>query len=251
MPQPNPVRPRVKDAKAYEALIRREILDPLFASLRAGLADAVGVAQALRALDSDAYLNEGRLIPSAEVMASLKRVEGYHRARLLKTFKAALGIDVSRVLTEPQVAAFLREKVSENVNLIKTIPPRAHASLKKRLLEELGEAPFDRQRLTALLRKEYRSSGYNVRRLARDQTTKTIGNLTEIRHRQMGLAGYRWGDSGDRRVRKTHRANNGLFFRWDSPPAVTGHPGNDIQCRCVAYPAVLKQDRERLARIAK
>ena len=75
---------------------------------------------------------------------------------------------------------------------------------------------------------------------------KSIGRLTEIRQRQLGVAGYRWSTSLDERVRDTHAANEGLFFRWDDPPAITGHPGEDIQCRCVGIPTLAPSERNRL-----
>ena len=54
----------------------------------------------------------------------------------------------------------------------------------------------------------------------------------------MGISEYRWGTAGDERVRETHEANDGKVFRWDTPPAETGHPGNDVQCRCTARPII-------------
>lgn len=72
---------------------------------------------------------------------------------------------------------------------------------------------------------------------ARDQLGKTYGKLTETRQLDAGFPGYDWLDSGDRRVRETHSNKNGEFFRWDSPPADTGHPGEDFQCRCDAIPS--------------
>ena len=89
-----------------------------------------------------------------------------------------------------------------------------------------------------MLAQEFQSSGYNLRRLTRDQTQKQISNLTQARHRQMGIVEYRWSTSEDERVREEHAANNGKVFRWDTPPPITGHPGNDILCRCVERPII-------------
>lgn len=44
---------------------------------------------------------------------------------------------------------------------------------------------------------------------------------------------YVWRTEQDEKVRLTHRANDGHLFRWDDPP-VTGHPGDDYNCRCTA-----------------
>ena len=243
---PGPVRPRRKDERAYEAMIRREVLDPLFRQLRAGLVDATGLAQALRRIDEAAFVNLGRGLPEAEIAAVLQSVEGYHRERLIKTFRSALGVDIRPLLAEPQVATFMAQKVSDNVDLIKSIPPRAHDSLKKRLTRLMHDAPFDRAKVARALRDEYRVSGNRIKVITRDQTTKTIGGLTEVRHKQIGIQGFRWSTSLDERVRATHIIKEGNLYRWSNPPGDTGPPGHDIQCRCVAIPVLLEGDRERL-----
>ena len=231
--------------------MRRHYLNPLFSSLRAGLVTAAAAGQAYALLEKGiqtwiAQPAEG--IPTGEIQAQLDKMNRYHRNRLIQTFRSALGVNISQVLLEAPIAIFMRLKIDENVDLIRTIPSRLHDGLKKRFAEELQENAFDQQKLMKMFRDEYQSQGYNLRRITRDQTTKTIGNLTEIRQRQLGIDGYKWQTSEDERVRASHRALNGQFFRWDSPPS-EGHPGADIQCRCVAIPAVTAADRKRLKKL--
>jgi SPP1 gp7 family putative phage head morphogenesis protein len=71
--------------------------------------------------------------------------------------------------------------------------------------------------------------------IARDQISKYNGQLNQTRQTALGLSKYRWQTSGDERVRDTHKALNGKIFSWDNPPSV-GHPGDEINCRCVALP---------------
>ena len=246
---PNPIRPRVKDAKAYERALRRTYLAPMFRRLTKRMAQATGATQALHAMNGlvmamQALPKSG--VPVAEIQKALDRMEGYHRKRVIQTFKAALGVDIRPFLTHPEIAAFMSRKISENVDLIKTIAPRMHESLKARLQKELAEAPFDQQRLTKLVRSEYKSSGYNLRRIVRDQNSKTIGGLTEARQGQLGISQYQWVTSQDERVRSTHVANSGLIFDWANPPAATGHPGNDVLCRCAPTPIVSEAARRKL-----
>ena len=227
-------------------MLRREVLNPLFGRVRGQLETVANYRAAIARLDAGVVGAALSGPPSAEVAAFMYKLEGYHRARLIKAFYSALQVDVRLFLVNPPVHVFLTAKITENVELIRTIPARMHESLKQKFVAELDKAPFNRARVTELLRKEYRSSGYNVRRIARDQTTKTIGQLTEIRQRQLGVDAYRWSTAGDERVREEHNANENLVFKWDSPPIGTGHPGSDIQCRCVAFPLVTAADRERL-----
>ena len=100
--------------------------------------------------------------------------------------------------------------------------------------------------MTKVIRQEFRSSGYNLRRIVRDQTNKTIGQLTQLRQQQVGIESYQWLTSQDERVRPTHIRNSGLVFDWGRPPPDTGHLGNDVMCRCTAIPVVTQAARARL-----
>lgn len=75
--------------------------------------------------------------------------------------------------------------------------------------------------------------------IARDQTLKLNGALNEIRQTNAGVKRYTWSTSGDERVRPDHASLDGQECSWDDPPleGIDGeklHPGEDIQCRCVA-----------------
>ena len=128
--------------------------------------------------------------------------------------------------------------VTNNVNLVKTIPERLHTRLQSEITKLAIDKPFDRQALSRMLQKEFKIDGYNLRRLTRDQVSKLTGALNEARQTEVGVARYQWQTSEDERVRPTHQDNNGQVFAWASPPPETGHPGTDVQCRCVALPVV-------------
>lgn len=246
---PNPIRPRVQDARAYEKALRRTYINPMFGRLRKKLATAEAATQAYHAMDdvvAEMVAQPRSGVPIAEIQKSLNSMEGYHKERVKKTFRAALAVDIGPLLTEPEIAAFMQQKLSDNVDLIKTIPPRMHAGLKRRLERALAEAPFDQNMLFKVFREEYQSTGYNVRRLTRDQTSKTINGLSRIRQTQLGIDHYQWLTSQDSRVRATHQANSGRVFAWASPPAETGNPGDSILCRCNAIPIVTKAQADRL-----
>ena len=184
-------------------------------------------------------------VPFELILEHFTKVNGYHRERLIKAFASAIGVDIRPFLTEPAIQQALGARVQENVELIKTIPERFHTGLADRLRRELAEAPFDQDRLMRLLRDEYGSQGYNVRRICRDQTNKAIGQLSHLRQTQLGIERYQWETAGDERVRPAHVANDGLYFWWSQAPP-TGHPGQAIQCRCVPIPVVTPADMDRL-----
>lgn len=77
--------------------------------------------------------------------------------------------------------------------------------------------------------------------IARDQTLKLNGAISATRQQAAGVEQYVWSTSLDDRVREEHAELEGQTFSWDSPPE-PGHPGEDIQCRCVAIPVVAELD---------
>ena len=247
--QPNPVHPTVKQASRYYKDIRRLYLVPLFGELERGMATATASNQAWRTMDEvirklQAKPHAG--VPVEAIQKALDGMEGYHRERLKTTFQKALGINITSLLRERTVQTFMEDARLRNIALIKTIPRRLHVKLAERMADQFADFPFDQKYLKDMLRLEFKSSGYNLRRITRDQTNKTIGKLTELRQRELGVQEYQWLTSQDERVRTSHVANSGRMFSWADPPPETGHPGEDIQCRCVAIPIVTQAQRQRL-----
>jgi len=77
--------------------------------------------------------------------------------------------------------------------------------------------------------------------IARDQTLKLNGQITEHLHTDAGITRYRWSTSHDDRVRPEHDELDGTEQEWANPPDTgngQNHPGQDIQCRCVAIPII-------------
>ena len=239
---PNPVNPRRLDERAYEKALRRGVLARLLAELRSGLSEAGTTSLALEAI-TQIFRGFGQTagLAEAEVAVQATRLSVYHKRRLIQTFGAALGVDIRPVLADSAIEPLMTAWRRENISLIRTIPERFHGSLYRRVSETFAERPFDKRALSQVLSREYKSAGYNLRRLTRDQTSKAIGQLTQARHQQLGISEYTWRTAQDERVRPTHQVLDGTLQRWDNPPSV-GHPGQDIQCRCVAIPVIEEAD---------
>ena len=244
---PNPIKSRKKDARDYEKAVRRAYYEPFVRDVQQLLARADSVTAVYRATEEAVERALARGIPEDLIRAELEKVEGYHRERLKQTFRAALGVDVRKFLTSPSVREFMTRKVGENVDLIKTIPPRFHEGLKARVGQEFADAPFDQSVLKKMFRDEYQSSGYNLRRITRDQTSKLVGELTQVRHSQLGIEQYKWLDSADERVRKSCSQDNGNIYKWTENSPIDGaSPGQRVQCRCSAIPIISPATKERL-----
>ena len=238
MPRPvNGVGPRRLDERVYARNLRRLALNPLMAQLRSGLSEASAASQALEIIDGVFRGWHTAGLVEEEVVAHSGRLSGYHRKRLIQTFRTALGVDIRPVLSDAAIEPLMTAWRRENVSLIRTIPERFHESLHRRVGETFAKRPFDQQALSKVLNRGYKVAGSNLRRLTRDQTSKAIGQLTQARHEQLGISEYTWRTAQDERVRPTHQVLDGTPQRWDSPPSV-GHPGQDISCRCVAIPVV-------------
>ena len=185
-------------------------------------------------------------IPLPLIIEALGQVNLYNRHRLFQTFRKALEVDIRPFLSDAAVQAHMTERIAENTRLLRTIPPRYHESLRQRIAEEFAEAPFDQQRLRKMLSQEYKSSGYNLRRITRTETAKFNGQLNQLRQQQAGVTHFVWRDSADERVRPVHAERGGQTFAWADPP--DGEiPGSPIQCRCYSEPVLTPQNRQRLS----
>ncbi len=133
----------------------------------------------------------------------------------------------------------LQKWVSDNVDLIKTIPKESLGNIKKLVYQNF----MDGRTNTDIIKELQRQYGIDKRHaqlIARDQTGKLNAKITEHQQRDAGIKEYRWRDCRDERVRKRHKELHGRVFSWDDPPDVGRgrhcHPGEDYQCRCRAAP---------------
>jgi SPP1 gp7 family putative phage head morphogenesis protein len=146
-----------------------------------------------------------------------------------------VGVDISPVLTKSgPILDAMRAATKDNIDLITSIP--------EQYFEKLGDAVgknMERGMRFEDLAKEIERIGdvteSRAKLIARDQTSKMNGAFNKARQTSLGIDRYVWQTSSDERVRPEHDSNNGEIFRWDRPPA-TGHPGHDVNCRCVAIP---------------
>lgn len=147
----------------------------------------------------------------------------------------------------------LEEWVTDNVDLIKTVP---HNSLKK-MKEIVYSGYMNGQTTTNIvneIQREYGMSKRHAKFIARDQTAKLNAKITQKQQRDAGSTEYEWFSVRDERTRRGDKmakgaidpmGNNhlrlaGKVFSWDEPPLVDRkrgrrcHPGEDYQCRCRA-----------------
>lgn len=180
-----------------------------------------------------------------------------HRRAFIQGFKDSAGVDLSKIvapgapvgirpkiggelvsrnlLIDQYVNATFEQAVSQNVALIKTIGPQYLDKVENAIYEGLRSGMDGH----SLKQEVLKMNGQNYNRakvIARDQIQKFNSALSGARQQSIGVTGYIWRTSGDERVRESHIEKDGQRFDWNAPPSDTGHPGEDIQCRCTAEP---------------
>ncbi len=218
------------------------------------LGGALSILSRLRAVFEDTFspkIEDLRRLGTQISMFSTRQVNG--------AVEAAGGAPPPRAPGVPRVGipapgSTLDRWARENVSLIKTVDRRFFDDM-ERLIREAHARGTNVRDLTRQIEDRYSVSKSIARRIARDQTGKLNGKITEERHAELGITEYRWSTSRDERVRgrpdgkfpnarPSHWSREGQTFAWATPPS-DGHPGTPIQCRCVAIPIVPGDPRNR------
>ena len=226
---------------SYNRILFGAVLKPLFTATSAKITAAErDYKSILRDIKNIKYDPSLALLTGSAARSQYRKLERAHMRRFTRQMKRHFGVRY-RVRDNKSVQVQMNKFVRINVSLINTIPPRFHAGLVKDMQDLIaGDEAFNEKKLADVVRKNQRTTGYNLKRITRDQTSKALGNLDQVRQTGAGITEYRWSTSEDEAVRPSHKALNGRRFSWGEPPSV-GHPGQDIMCRCVAIPIMPKK----------
>lgn len=173
-------------------------------------------------------------------------VDRHETDGLSRQWKTVLGVDplFARETMRPTIEQF----AARNLRLIKSVPDE----LLSQIEAELVQAMRSGARATtfeAIVSDRLRVSEKRARLIARDQIASLNGEATRVRQRELGVTRYIWSTAQDERVvgnpsglyprasspstHGDHWEREGQIFSWDAPPP-DGHPGQPINCRCVA-----------------
>lgn len=160
-------------------------------------------------------------------------IASFNYNQFQKINRNVFGVDI--FIEQPWLADQLTLFATQNAQLIQSIPSEELLRVSGAVERGLQEGA-SLKTITEDIEKSFGITRRRAKNIARDQTAKLNASLTKLRQQELGVESYEWQTSGDERVRASHRKNDGKIFRWDSPPAATGHPGTDVNCRCVAIP---------------
>lgn len=246
--------------QGYRALIARRIRtiqSVLSAAVEDDLESAVGrtrlvigslpvpASQLLRvARQAGAYSS------NCAVREVLKRAEGPRAqkvaaARALRTRADASGAEVRvgpsvlKVGAEglPLPSGKLSQWAEDNAQLITNLSQQTLDDIAVVIETGLREGSSQRS-LTAEIQKRFGIARRRASTIARDQVGSLNADVTRDRQTRLGVTHYTWQTAEDERVRPEHAALDGTIRRWDSPHPTEGHPGEAINCRCVALPVL-------------
>ncbi len=193
----------------------------------------VAIEGALSDLDLRAQNARSNVIALRRARTTSDQISRFNRLQVFRQLKGALGVDV--FATELGVNDFLEDWVSENTALIKSIPQQFHDRIGQIARDEFRQGSRA-EVVESKIRELFPVTRNRAILIARDQSNKLNGQITRKRQTNLGIESYKWRTSQDDRVRPSHAEKEGRVIKWSQPPADTGHPGQDINCRCTAEP---------------
>lgn len=238
-----PVQPRRSDELAYQREINkilrkqarfvRESIIPVAVAMRDQLTrdDAVDDMRAVFTEFTRFSLGLQQTV-TAMVYRVFTAARGRHTQQWTRRVRAALSIDLEQVIRDEELESLLRAAVDRNVALIKGLTDDVERRVRETVYRNASQGNSVktlRQELTT----GFQISQRRAKTIARDQTAKFNAEMTKARQTQIGVTKYEWVTSADERVRPTHRNFNGQTFTWKTG-SPEGHPGEPINCRCVA-----------------
>jgi len=177
-------------------------------------------------------------ISQAENIANgfVNRGDAQNHAEVSTNLKNQTGIDLSAYLrNNPNVVERVNELTVSNIQLIKSIRTQYLDKVQNAVMQAMVQGALNKD-LGEQLKKLGKDAESRAMLIARDQSSKLNAALTRARHEEVGIKKYMWSTSGDERVRASHAEKDGKIFEYTNPPADTGNPGHDFNCRCVAIP---------------
>lgn len=179
-------------------------------------------------------------ISQAENIANgfVSRGDAQNHAEVSTNLKNQTGIDLSAYLrNNPNVVERVNELTVSNIQLIKSIRTQYLDKVQNAVMQAMVQGALNKD-LGEQLKKLGKDAESRAMLIARDQSSKLNAALTRARHEEVGIKKYMWSTSGDERVRASHAEKDGKIFEYTNPPADTGHPGHDVNCRCVQIPVL-------------
>lgn len=174
-----------------------------------------------------------------EIARAGNAVEKFGTAQTARIIGESISIDprkIRDVLTGKPLAPLLNVWAEVNAELIKGID-KAQIDQVRDLVVSAQATGQSAEALAKQIEERAGVSESRSRMIARDQVGKLNAAVSAERQLSLGVEQYTWQTALDERVRPAHKARQGQVFSWSKPPS-DGHPGEPVNCRCVARPII-------------
>ena len=233
-------RPKSGAEKAYYNSLRKSVLKRIESRVISKLQGAEGLSDMLKAsLEGIDEIRNDSTLGEEQAQKFIKGLEWRHREEFMKQMQSSFSLDVNILMPNSSLEPMLNKALSNNVGLIKSIPEALGNDVQNWFSKAYSTTGLDQGSFMKLLQDRFKVADNRAKMITRDQNNKMISALNKARNQQLGIIYYDWKTAGDIAVRDSHVDLNGTRQRWDDPPIMnlrgeTGHPGDDIQCRCIA-----------------
>lgn len=161
----------------------------------------------------------------------------FNRVEVGRQISGVVGSNVMPLSNDDDV---IKGFINSNIQAIKSVPSDYFGKVERIISEGFRSG----RRASALAGDISEAGKVSKRRgafIARDQISTLNSQLTQRRHRSLGIDEYIWRTSLDEAVRPSHAQLEGTRHSWDDPPTVGSrqvHPGEDYICRCTPEPII-------------
>lgn len=180
-----------------------------------------------------------------QLLNTAEDISEFNKKETTKLITQILGVSLSDY--EPAVGEQIKAFQKENIALIKSLTTQQIERVEPLIYRGVRQG-LSYTQIIKNMRADQAITRNRARLIARDQTNKFNGQLSQIRQKSVGVTEYRWRNSNDNRVRGnpaglypkskySHWNREGKKYKWSDPPP-DGHPGEPIQCRCWAEPVI-------------
>jgi len=161
------------------------------------------------------------------------------KQRFYASLQSSIGVNLQSIVQNEGLGDILISSTQQNVGLIRDLTQKQYNRVQSIVYDNTVRGTSAKSIIDQIIK----GTGVDARRantIARDQTSKINSVLNQQRQENLAVKEYVWRTADDARVRDAHADNNGKVFSWDSAPPLTGHPGHDPLCRCVAQAIIPK-----------
>lgn len=131
--------------------------------------------------------------------STLSMAEADSTAAFVSSVNRAVGVDMSRMMTQAGISDYMDVATAENVGLIKSIKSDYFGKIERSVLNGIREG----ESVTTIAKRIQSDTGATYKRarfIARDQMASLNSDIVRKRQQQAGIARFRWSTSKDERV---------------------------------------------------